>query len=350
MVNYPTTLDTFTNIDQTDTMEDSGIEHDVVHNNEQDAIEALEAKVGVDNSTVTTTLDYKLRTGANPGHTHTLAYGATDITASAAELNKNDGVTEGTVSASKVVVVDSSKNIDFGTGSVTATNATASTLLTATTRFDFAILRSASWGGWYEANETWTRTAATTFTISGDKTSKYAVGTAIKLTDTTTKYFYITAISYGSPTTTVTVNGGSDYSLVGAITNPYFAEGYNAAGWPGLFNYTATPGGFSVAPTVTSKFMLTGRKVTVFYYTSSAGTSNANTFTVLAPIISSSDTFIAKGASFDYVDNGANVQTVPALLSMGASTTTITLTKTMGSALWTVTGNKFANFTFDYYI
>ena len=349
MVNYPTTLDTFTNIDQTDTMEDSGIEHDVVHNNEQDAIEALEAKVGVDNSTVTTTLDYKLRTGANPGHTHTLAYGATDITASAAELNKNDGVTEGTVSASKVVVADSSKNIDFGTGSVTATNATASTLLTATTRFDFAILRSASWGGWYEVNETWTRTAATTFTISGDKTSKYAVGTPIKLTDTTTKYFYITAISYGSPNTTVTVSGGSDYSLVGAITNPYFAEGYNAAGWPDKFTYAPTHTGFSDNPTVSAKFILHGRKVTVWYMTLVAGTSNGTTFTTIVPITSSGDGTVFRGFVFDGYDNSAAL-TSPPQLALNSSATSLALYKIMGSPNWTASGTKYANFTFEYYI
>lgn len=52
-------------------------------------------KVGIDGTADTTTLDYKLTnaSSSNPGHKHTLADGATDITASVAELNYVDGVT-----------------------------------------------------------------------------------------------------------------------------------------------------------------------------------------------------------------------------------------------------------------
>jgi hypothetical protein len=55
--------------------------------------DSLEAKIGVDNSAVVTSLDYLLKNSAssNPGHKHTLAQGATDVTASAAELNTLDG-------------------------------------------------------------------------------------------------------------------------------------------------------------------------------------------------------------------------------------------------------------------
>lgn len=69
--------------------------HITHHTNEDDTIEALQAKVGVDNSAVTTSLDYKLKStsSSNPGHKHTLADGATDVTSSAAELNILDGAT-----------------------------------------------------------------------------------------------------------------------------------------------------------------------------------------------------------------------------------------------------------------
>ena len=46
------------------------------------------------------------------------------VDTSAAELNVLDGVTAGTVSASKAVVVDASKNVTFDTGGVTAANIT----------------------------------------------------------------------------------------------------------------------------------------------------------------------------------------------------------------------------------
>ena len=54
-VNYPTSLDSFTNRSPGDTIDDSHMD-DV-----QDAIEALEAKVGINDSAVTSSLDYKIQ-------------------------------------------------------------------------------------------------------------------------------------------------------------------------------------------------------------------------------------------------------------------------------------------------
>ncbi len=50
---------------------------------------ALETKIGIDSSAVITSLDYLLKStsSSNPGHKHTLANGATDITASTTNLN-----------------------------------------------------------------------------------------------------------------------------------------------------------------------------------------------------------------------------------------------------------------------
>ena len=57
--NFPETgLDSLTNPTSTDTM--SAVPHYAQHANANDAIEALEAKVGVDGSAVTTSHDYKL--------------------------------------------------------------------------------------------------------------------------------------------------------------------------------------------------------------------------------------------------------------------------------------------------
>ena len=42
------------------------------------------------------------------------------VTASTAEINVLDGATAGTAVASKALVVDASKNINFGTGAITA--------------------------------------------------------------------------------------------------------------------------------------------------------------------------------------------------------------------------------------
>ena len=79
---FPTTLD---NLDPTRGTANQALNspsHVTHHTNEDDAIEALQAKVGINSSAVTTSLDYLLKnaSSANPGHTHTAAQGATDKT------------------------------------------------------------------------------------------------------------------------------------------------------------------------------------------------------------------------------------------------------------------------------
>ena len=56
--NFPTSLDTLTNPLATDTLDSPP--HDTQHADANDAIEALEAKVGVNSSAVATSHDYKI--------------------------------------------------------------------------------------------------------------------------------------------------------------------------------------------------------------------------------------------------------------------------------------------------
>ena len=56
--NFPTSLDAFTNPTAVDTLDSPP--HDAQHADANDAIEALQAKVGVDGSAVTGSLDYKV--------------------------------------------------------------------------------------------------------------------------------------------------------------------------------------------------------------------------------------------------------------------------------------------------
>jgi hypothetical protein len=58
--NFPTSLDSLTNPQGTDSV--AAVPHAAQHANANDAIEALEAKVGANNSAVTTSLDYRVRT------------------------------------------------------------------------------------------------------------------------------------------------------------------------------------------------------------------------------------------------------------------------------------------------
>jgi hypothetical protein len=60
--NFPTGLDTIPIIPDGLTTEedDTGFEHDILHNTMADAIMALQAKVGIDDSAVSTSLDYRV--------------------------------------------------------------------------------------------------------------------------------------------------------------------------------------------------------------------------------------------------------------------------------------------------
>jgi len=91
--------------------------------------------------------------------------------------------------------------------------------------------------GWIAGSGTWTYASADsptfTLTVNADLTSAIGVGNRIKLTQTTAKYFIVTAISYSSPNTTITIYGGVDYTLANAaISNPYYSSAKAPVGFP----------------------------------------------------------------------------------------------------------------------
>lgn len=91
--------------------------------------------------------------------------------------------------------------------------------------------------GWITAGETWTYASADgptgVFTVAGvDLTGKYQAGMRIKLTQTTVKYFIITKVTF-STDTTISVYGGTDYTLANAAIS---ANYYSTAKAPFGFN------------------------------------------------------------------------------------------------------------------
>lgn len=66
-INYPTSLDNFTNPQPSDTLDSVAAPHATQHSDLNDAVEALQAKVGVNNSAVTDSLDYKVNQAATTG-------------------------------------------------------------------------------------------------------------------------------------------------------------------------------------------------------------------------------------------------------------------------------------------
>lgn len=92
--------------------------------------------------------------------------------------------------------------------------------------------------GWYPISETLTYGAADapnyTVTTPSDVTAKYPVGSKIKLTHSgSTKYFIVVASAFAAGSTTLTLYGGTDYTLAAsAITAPSFSLGRAPIGFP----------------------------------------------------------------------------------------------------------------------
>ena len=95
--------------------------------------------------------------------------------------------------------------------------------------------------GWIYDTDTWSYVSTTSFKVSGkDVRYRFPKGTKIKLVQSgATKYFYVIATAY-SADTTITITGGSDYSLA------------NAAISGQAYSYAAAPQGF---PLGTSTFV-----------------------------------------------------------------------------------------------
>jgi len=118
--------------------------------------------------------------------------------------------------------------------------------------------------GWQKDIDSWTYASSTTLTITGDVTARFPVGTKIKLTQTTVKYFYVVSAVFSSPNTTLTLTGGSDYSLANAaITLPYYSYASTPQGFPQWFSWSVSWTGLTVtgSPTYYARFTLDQKKV-----------------------------------------------------------------------------------------
>jgi hypothetical protein len=87
--------------------------------------------------------------------------------------------------------------------------------------------------GWFLINDTWSYLSADapTFvcTVPTDATTTYSPGMRIKIIQESTKYFLVTAVD----TTTVTLYGGTDYTLTSAtITEVYYSPWKAPFGFP----------------------------------------------------------------------------------------------------------------------
>jgi len=139
------------------------------------------------------------------------------------------------------VLVTSATATNVNHAALTYAHGAAETVRMAPAASDLDILTEQASTGWIGAGdaETWTYASdddpTYTFTITGDKTSKYSAGMRIKLTQPTdgVKYGIITKVAYSSPNTTITIYMGTDYDLDNeAITSPYYSTNKAPHGFP----------------------------------------------------------------------------------------------------------------------
>jgi hypothetical protein len=77
--------------------------------------------------------------------------------------------------------------------------------------------------GWILDSNTWIYSSATSITVSGkDVTSYFPIGTKIKFTQTTVKYFIVIGVSYASNNTVLTLNGGGTYTVANAAISEFY--------------------------------------------------------------------------------------------------------------------------------
>jgi hypothetical protein len=92
--------------------------------------------------------------------------------------------------------------------------------------------------GWMAVSDTWTYDSPTTITVPLG--TIYEKGDKIRLVQAgNTKYFYI--VSIATPAVTLTITGGSSYTLTNeAISSVFYSKAVSPPGFPHWFSYTPT--------------------------------------------------------------------------------------------------------------
>lgn len=191
-----------------------------------------------------------------------------------------------------------------------------------------------------------TYVSASSFTISGDYTPYIVKGTKLYLTNSTTKYFYsYTNSTYSGGNTTVSVTGGSDYSLTNTtISGVYFSNNAQEYGFPSWFNWSPTIGGFSANPTNTAyRFNIVNNWVTCLIRQNTEGTSNATTLTITLPVTPATVTNGVWNYASGIATNNSAALTTPALFVIFSGSATMQCFKDISTAAWTNSGTKRIN-------
>lgn len=191
---------------------------------------------------------------------------------------------------------------------------------------------------WQNGTGTWTYASATTMTVPADDAANMSVGTKLKLTQTSVKYFYVVGVSG----TTVTLTGGSSYTLVNAaITTPQYSNASSPPGFPGTLAWTPTWTSVSGGSLNFARFSMNGKSVDfrVKYTLAGAGVSGGIHFSL--PVTPSGD-YVASDpitGHGTFLDTG--VARYEAAVLIGSPTTSVELRSiTAGGSYTTSTGTS----------
>lgn len=196
--------------------------------------------------------------------------------------------------------------------------------------------------GWSSVSDSWSYASANTVTVPSGAASLYQVGDRVKFTQTTVKYFVITAVA----DTVLTFAVSTDYTVANAaISAIYYSHQENPIGYPGWFSYTPT--GISASNVaLTGAFAVFGRTCQVRMKIAFSGGITFTTMPTL-PITAVSNitgTDIYPNGIGAYLDSGTstNYNAISPAISSGALTVVQILTNA-GAALSATTPITWAN-------
>jgi hypothetical protein len=194
--------------------------------------------------------------------------------------------------------------------------------------------------GWIDDPNPWTYLGVGQFVVGAayeDLTATYPVGAKLSCTDAAiTKFFSVVACIVDGAThkTTITVTGGSDYTLSGgAITNPRYSYTATPQGFPAGFAHTPAYSGWTATPTMACWIVVEGRLMIYDFNIAGVGSGTARSITLPAPAAR-----IAHGPITYCLDNSAAVNTTGNEARTAAASAALTFYKT-NSATW-INGNN----------
>lgn len=123
---------------------------------------------------------------------------------------------------------------------------------------------------WLRFRETCTYASATSFTIPGNYSTYFTLGTKVRLYNNSTKYGYVLSSSYSSPNTTVNLVENTTFSLVDTGVSNVCISYANPYDFPGYFSYDMQWTTSGTQPslgngTIDAKMKISDRNMSIYF-------------------------------------------------------------------------------------